>query len=243
MSGSSPTDGATNVAVNAGLSVTFSESVSIDTGALTLTCDSVDQAATVSGDPGTTFEITYLPPLPDGASCTIAISASGVHDTDTNDPPDGLAAAVAIDFTVVAADPCAGAYTPIPQIQGSGTTVATPGAVTTEGVVIGDYEGPSTPAIHLRGYYIQDPIGDADPATSDAIFVFNGANTTAVSLGDTVRVTGTAAEFQDQTQISQSSVVVCGTGATVAPTDISFPVASTTALEPTRACWSVCRRP
>lgn len=228
---SSPTHGATNVATNVALSVTFSESVTIDTGALTLVCGGEDQAATVSGDPGTTFEITYLPPLPDGASCTIAISAAGVHDTDTNDPPDGLAAAVAIDFTVVAADPCAGAYTPIPEIQGSGPTLATPGTVTTEGVVIGDYEGPSSPAVTLRGYYIQDPVGDGNPATSDAIFVFNGANATAVSLGDSVRVTGTALDFQDQTQISQSAVVVCGTGATVAPTTVSFPVASVAALE------------
>ena len=56
-------------------------------------------------------------------------------------------------------------FTPIPLIQGSAANAAITGAVTTEGVVVGDYEGPSlSPQIHLRGYYIQDPIGDGDPA-------------------------------------------------------------------------------
>ena len=38
-------------------------------------------------------------------------------------------------------------------------------------MVVGDYEGPS-PA--LRGFFIQDPVGDGNPATSDGIFVFVG---------------------------------------------------------------------
>ena len=35
----------------------------------------------------------------------------------------------------------------------------------------------------LRGFYLQDPDGDGDPATSDAIFVFNGGNQDLVELG------------------------------------------------------------
>ena len=86
-----------------------------------------------------------------------------------------------------------------------------PATVTTEGVVVGDYEGPS-PA--LRGFYLQDATGDGDAATSDGIFVFND-NNDSVNLGDVVRVTGTATEFQDQTQISLAStpnISDCGTG-------------------------------
>lgn len=226
---STPSDGATGVAKNAALSITFSEQVVIDSGAVSLTCDGSARAASVSGDPGTTFPITYLPPLPDGASCVIGVAASGIHDTDSADPPDGMAADVSINFTVVAADPCAGSFTPIPAIQGSGASAAITGTVTTEGVVVGDYEGPSGPT--LRGYYIQDPAGDGDPATSDGIFVFNSPNTTAVNLGDSVRVTGNAADVQDQTQITQSAVVVCSTGGTVTPAVVSFPVASGALLE------------
>lgn len=122
---------------------------------------------------------------------------------------------------------CGQAHVAIPAIQGSGPTAAITGAVTTQGVVVGDYEGPA-PA--LRGFYIQDPIGDGDVGTSDGIFVFNG-NNDSVNVGDVVRVTGTAGEFQDQTQIaSVSSIEKCGTGS-VNPVDVYLPFASADELE------------
>ncbi len=63
------------------------------------------------------------------------------------------------------------AITPIPAIQGSGSSAAMTGNVTTRGIVVGDYEGPSPT---LRGFYLQAATGDGDAATSDGIFVFNG---------------------------------------------------------------------
>ena len=108
---------------------------------------------------------------------------------------------VVVNFTT-AVDVCALTFTPIYQIQGSGLSAAITGTVTTQGVVVGDYEGPSPT---LRGFYLQDMAGDANGATSDGTFVFNGSNN-SVSLGDVVRVSGTAAEFQDQTQITASSI-------------------------------------
>ena len=123
---------------------------------------------------------------------------------------------------------CGDEYVPIPTIQGSGPSTTLTQPLATEGVVVGDHEGPA-PA--LRGFYLQDATGDGDLATSDAIFVFNG-NADSVSLGDHVRVVGSPAEFQGQTQLSNAtSVAVCAAGATVAPTDVSFPLASATALE------------
>ena len=218
---------ATGVAADAAVSVTFSESVSVDAGALVLSCGGPDLAS-ASGGPATTFSLTYTPPLPGGADCTIAILAAGVHDTDAADPPDGLAANVSIGFRVVAADPCAGIVTAIPAIQGSGPAAAITGPVTTQGVVVGDHEGPSPT---LRGFYLQDPAGDGDTATSDGLFVFNG-NDDDVDLGDVVRVTGNASEFQGQTQISRDDPSTCAaTGASVAPTDVTLPVASSTFLE------------
>lgn len=126
-----------------------------------------------------------------------------------------------------ASSECDLSYTPIYKIQGSGMSAAITGDVATKGVVVGDYEGP-TPA--LRGFYIQDPSGDGDANTSDGIFVFN-ANNDSVRLGEVVRVVGTAGEFQDQTQISATSIIQCGTG-TVTPTDLTLPFAS--ALEAER---------
>ncbi len=126
-----------------------------------------------------------------------------------------------------APEACSQPFTPIYAIQGSGAATPLAGqTVTTQGVVIGDYEGPA-PA--LRGFYLQDPIGDDDPETSDGIFVFNG-NANSVSLGDFVRVTGTAGEFQGQTQISAGAIVGCGTG-TVEPVDVTLPFPSADYLE------------
>lgn len=121
---------------------------------------------------------------------------------------------------------CAAAATAIGAVQGSGDTAATTGPVTVRGTVVGDYEGAS-PA--LRGFYLQDT-GDGDPATSDGIFVFN-AGADQVVLGDVVTVSGTAGEFQGQTQISSvTSLATCGTSS-VAPVEVTLPVASATALE------------
>jgi predicted extracellular nuclease len=121
---------------------------------------------------------------------------------------------------------CALPYTPIYQIQGPGPTAAITGSLATRGVVVGDYEGPS-PA--LRGFYLQDPEGDENPATSDGIFVFNG-DRNSVALGDLVRVEGRAEEFEGQTQISATAVSRCGTG-TVSPVEVKVPFASRDYLE------------
>ncbi len=130
-------------------------------------------------------------------------------------------------ISLVAGAVCEQSFTPAYAIQGSGLSAAITGSVTTQGVVVGDYEGPSPT---LRGFYLQDPTGDGNAATSDAIFVFNGNNDN-VNLGDVVRVSGSAGEFQDQTQISSvTSIVACGTGS-VSPVDVSLPVPSATHLE------------
>ena len=109
-------------------------------------------------------------------------------------------------------------------VQGSGDVTPCGGQiVTVEGVVVGDYEGPSP---ELRGFYVQeeDADNDADPVTSEGIFVFNG-DTDSVALGDLVRVTGTAVEFQGQTQLgSVSSVTVLGSGQVVTAASPSLPV-------------------
>ena len=228
---STPADGAVNVAVNASLSVTFSEQVVVASGAITLACGGVAKAISVSGDPGTTFDLTYLPPLPGGATCEIAISAAGITDSDTNDPPNTMAANLTIDFTTVAPDPCAAADTAIGAVQGTGDISPLAGSsVVIQGAIVGDYEyGGGPTGNYLRGFYIQDA-GDGDAATSDGIFVFNG-NANAVDVGDVVQVTGTASEFNGQTQLSAPSVVDCATTGTVTPVDISFPVADAAYLE------------
>ncbi|MEC4813126.1 MAG: Calx-beta domain-containing protein [Scytonema sp. PMC 1069.18] len=49
-------------------------------------------------------------------------------------------------------------------------------------------------AVDSNGFYLQDPTGDGDIATSDGIFVFTSSNPT-VSVGDSILVSGTVSEF------------------------------------------------
>ncbi len=219
-----PSDGATGIPVDTNLTVTFSEAVNVSGAWYELSCSvSGTMSGVVSGGP-TVFTINPNANFVGGESCVLTIYAANVTDQDTNDPPDNMT----LDFTVGfdTLDVCTLPFTPIYDIQGSGLNAAITGSVTTQGVVVGDYEGASPT---LRGFYLQDSEGDGDDSTSDGIFVFNGNNNN-VSLGDVVRVTGSASEFQGQTQISASSIVNCGTGS-VSPVDVTFPVPSSTYLE------------
>ena len=62
-------------------------------------------------------------------------------------------------------------------------------------------------------------------------FLSSTGNNNSVNLGDVVRVSGKAEEFQGQTQIGNVTAIVnCGTGS-VDPTDVTFPFASPDFLE------------
>jgi predicted extracellular nuclease len=125
---------------------------------------------------------------------------------------------------------CALSYTPIYQIQGSGLSAAMTGNVTTQGVVVGDFEGTAS----ASGFYLQDLTGDGNAATSDGIFVFTGASN-LVNVGDVVRVTGFARERFNQTTLNGSNsntaavpaanIINCGAGS-VPATDVTLPFAN-----------------
>ena len=86
------------------------------------------------------------------------------------------------------------------------------------------------PHRHCAASYLQDATGDSDDDTSDGIFVFNG-NNNDVNLGDSVLISGTAADFEDQTQVGSLTLLAkCGTGS-VDPVDVNLPLASIDTLE------------
>ncbi|MFE7525587.1 endonuclease/exonuclease/phosphatase family protein [Kitasatospora sp. NPDC057542] len=70
-----------------------------------------------------------------------------------------------------------------------------------------------------KGFWIQDPNPDADPATSEGVFVFTGGNPT-VKVGDSVLVSGKVTEYypnfgggsQSLTEISAPGVTVLSAG-------------------------------
>ena len=92
-----------------------------------------------------------------------------------------------------------GDYTPIYAIQGDGMLSPFEGqTATTEGVVVGFFEGNSSSAGNFNGFFIQDPNGDGNPDTSDAIFVNYGTTSfSGVNVGDMVVITGTVQEFSE----------------------------------------------
>ncbi|NEO91873.1 MAG: endonuclease [Moorea sp. SIO3G5] len=77
-------------------------------------------------------------------------------------------------------------FKPIYEIQGAGHLSPFDGsAITTTGIVT---------AVDTNGFYLQDPTGDGNDATSDGIFVFTGS-APGIEVGDELEVTGTVDEF------------------------------------------------
>ncbi|MFV0136695.1 endonuclease/exonuclease/phosphatase family protein [Streptomyces sp. HMX87] len=71
-----------------------------------------------------------------------------------------------------------------------------------------------------RGFWIQDPAPDADPATSEGVFVYTGS-TPKVATGDAVTVSGTVTEYvpggtssgnQSLTEITRPTATVVSSG-------------------------------
>lgn len=212
-----PTNGASDFPVSANLSVSFSEAVNATASAFTLACSTSGAVSlVVSGGP-TTFTLDPGVTLAANETCTLTVVASQVSDQDANDPPDNMTTNFTTGFT--AFDVCQAPVDAIPAIQGSGATAALTGTRRTRGVVVGDFEGAN--AVGLAGFYLQDPNGDGNPATSDGIFVSNGT-ANSVSLGDLVTVTGAVSESTGQTTINATSLTVCGTGSVV-PVDVLLP--------------------
>lgn len=116
-----------------------------------------------------------------------------------------------------------GSATRIHAVQGSGTASPLVGTtVTVEGVVVGDFQGSSS----LRGFFVQeeDAETDANPATSEGLFVFDTA-AIDVAAGQTVRVTGVVTEFDNLTELTDLvHVDLCGADGTVTPQPVTLPV-------------------
>ncbi|MFI9148905.1 endonuclease/exonuclease/phosphatase family protein [Streptomyces sp. NPDC053367] len=72
-----------------------------------------------------------------------------------------------------------------------------------------------------KGFWIQDPQADADPATSEGVFVFTSSTPKGVAVGDAVKVSGTVSEFvpggtssgnQSLTEITRATFTVLSSG-------------------------------
>lgn len=132
---------------------------------------------------------------------------------DGGDPPPALGA-------------CGEPDTAISAIQGSAASTPMDGdSVIVEAVVSAVYPG-------LDGFFLMEPEAgrDADPATSEGLFVY--APGAAATAGDRVRLAGTAGEYSGQTQVSlQGDILTCDSGVVLAPVAFSLPFADQDAPE------------
>ncbi len=195
-------------------------STSTDIGVSEPTDSPVGSSLQLAGTGSTYGDFTWSPPA---AGTFGAVNTGQTFSTDTTS--SSSTSSTSTTTTTLPPGPCPvpPEITPIATVQGN--TDVTPCAgrpVLIDGVVVGDYEGPSPT---LRGFYVQEQDGehDGDPATSEGIFVFNG-NNDSVDLGDVVQVLGTVSEFQGQTQVSAQSITVIGEDATVTAAPAALPV-------------------
>ncbi|WP_371786081.1 lamin tail domain-containing protein [Streptosporangium subroseum] len=142
-----------------------------------------------------------------GLTNSTAIARSGaLADTDNNaaDFTSGVPKATNSAGTTASAgdpdgpgpvDPTPGT-TRIHDIQGSGRISPIVGQNVTNvpGIVTAVRTTGSS-----RGYWFQDPSADADPLTSEGLFVFTGSTSPAVAIGDSVLATGRVTEYRPAT--------------------------------------------
>jgi predicted extracellular nuclease len=116
-------------------------------------------------------------------------------------------------------------------VQGNGaSSLLTGSQVEIEGVVVGDFQE----AAGLRGFFVQeeDAQADADPATSEGIFVYESSPSMEVTYGQTVRVLGTVTEYYGLTELSTvSGVRTCPSAGSATQANVTLPVAALTDWE------------
>jgi large repetitive protein len=127
VTGTTPTNGATDATTTGNLTVTFSEPVNVAGSWFQIACATSGIRtvgdAVVTGGP-TTFSIDPNADFVPGETCTVTVAAASVADQDAGDPPDSLAANYVFAFTVDAA-PAITATTPT-----NGATASTTASLT-----------------------------------------------------------------------------------------------------------------
>jgi predicted extracellular nuclease len=96
----------------------------------------------------------------------------------------------------------------IPEIQGDGfvNTISPNMYIDTFGIVTADYQ-----AYGLKsGFFVQDPVGDGNPATSDGIFVYGYSYD--VNVGDEVKLAGKVSEYYGITEMYKPFITILSTG-------------------------------
>ncbi|UGQ47308.1 Ig-like domain-containing protein [Massilia endophytica] len=213
---STPEDDSFAVAPGGNLTLSFDELVKAGTGHITIDDGNGDlrvidindaSQVTVSGQ---NVVINPTANLKLGTAYQVSVDAGAIADLAGN--AYAGTGADPIDFRTI------DAMTRIFDIQGAGHTSAYDGKlVNTRGVVT------AVDTTGTKGFWIQDPEGDGNAATSDALFVYS---TRTVQVGDLVELQGVVDEYQGSdinnltvTELTDvQELTVLSSGHTIAPT-------------------------
>ncbi|SFD77715.1 hypothetical protein SAMN05216167_10737 [Spirosoma endophyticum] len=229
-----PANSATYIAATSNISLTFSEPVTAPSSAFTITgSTSGPHTFALTGGP-TSYTLNPDTDFTDSETVTVTALAAQIADQDGT--TDNMASDFSFSFTI--APPVV--TVKIHDIQGTGLafnpTYNTTLAI--EGIVTRKFLG----SAKLNGFYVQEEDADADanPLTSEAIFVFDPAGLFTGNEGDKVKVTGTVLEFVSTSGANTSSltelasllsVVNQGPGTLPTPTVVNLPINNVSDLE------------
>ncbi len=194
----------------------------------------VTSAAIVGTPPSGITLNNFTPASSTGGTATATLNvsssvAAGTYNVvirfSNNDSPTPQTADCTVTVTV-------SSVVLIHDIQGSSETPNSVGStVAIRGIVVGDFQG----SAGLSGFFVEEEQSDqdADPATSEGIFVFDSsAPAVNVNVGDQVTVLGTVSNNFGLTQLTSPTVTVNSTGnALPAPVTISLPVSTSPAAD------------
>lgn len=184
-------------------------SVSPSSGQSAFSIDGLTPASTAGGAATATLEVAG----------SLAPGTYTVQLQTANDDAPPQTGTCSLTVTAAAAP----SVLPIGTVQGSvpdsadGSTFASPyvgQTVTVQGVVTElTFDG------GYHGFYLQNTVAeaDADPNSSDGVFVFMSTFTDLVNgyvpvVGDDIRLTGKVSEYYDQTELGPASATKIGTG-------------------------------
>ena len=178
----------------------------------------VDSLGQIGNDPGSEWGSGDISTQNNTLRRNIDITKGNTNPDDSFDPnlewsgfPQDTFDSLGVYQGSNGGDGGSGDITPVYDIQGAAIISPLNGSqITTRGIVT---------AVDSNGFYLQDPTGDGNNATSDGIFVFT-SSAPGVNAGDELEVAGTVSEFTpggtdsgnlSTTQISNANLTTLST--------------------------------
>jgi predicted extracellular nuclease len=225
VSSTTPTNTATNIAVDSNITINFSESVSASSSSFTIECPTgTGQGYALSGS-ASSYTLDPTSDLPFSTTCTVTVIANQISDTDTVDPPDNMTSNFAFSFTTADPPPTVAENVIINELDSDQVSNDSAefvelydggvGNTALDGLVVVFYNGgaandPSYAAFDLDGFTTNAQgyftIGNPGVTGVDLIFA-PGANGFLQNGADAVALyAGNAADFPNGTPVTTTNL-------------------------------------